>query len=130
MAWLFYPFFAVMVALSLFATASYAQYGGFGGVGAGAPGTSGFGNMAGLYAPAAPTRFKLSDQGSCVMTAGACSAQSFASTYSVAPICFATESVAGGTVGTLKAPSTTSAVTPASSSGTDTSTVNWICFGN
>lgn len=75
-------------------------------------------------------RFKLIDQGSCTMTAGACSAQSLGSTYAAAPVCFANVTTVGGTQGFIRAPSTTTTVTPTSSSAAETSTVNWACLGN
>jgi len=75
-------------------------------------------------------RLLLADQGSCVMAAGTCAAQSLGTTYTTAPICMATVITAGGTQGTLRAPSTTTTVTPASSNAADTSTVGWTCFGN
>jgi len=76
------------------------------------------------------SRFKLVDQGSCTMAAGVCSAQALGSTYTAAPVCFASVTTAAGTRGFVGAPSTTTTVTPTSSSGTETSTVSWGCFGN
>jgi len=78
----------------------------------------------------AGSRFKIADQGSCTMAAGACSAQALGSTYTAAPACFASVTTAAGTRGFVGAPSTTTTVTPTSSSGTETSTVSWSCFGN
>lgn len=72
----------------------------------------------------------IADQGSCTMTTGTCSAQSLSRTYTAAPNCFATWNGTGTLTGILKAPSTTTTVTPASSIGTDTAVVNWACFGN
>jgi hypothetical protein len=81
------------------------------------------------FTMAAGTRLGLADKGSCTMTAGACSAQALGSTYSAAPVCFANVTTVGGTQGFIRAPSTTTTVTPTSSSATETSTVNWACFG-
>jgi hypothetical protein len=75
-------------------------------------------------------KWKLSDQGTCTMSAGTCTAQGFASTYSVAPQCFATWTGTGTLTGQIKVPTTTSTVTPSSSTSTDTAQVNWACFGN
>ncbi|HEX4541866.1 MAG TPA: hypothetical protein VH114_01770, partial [Candidatus Acidoferrum sp.] len=73
----------------------------------------------------ATTRFKLTDQGQCTMTTGACAAQSLGSTYAVAPACFAISTGGGTLSGFLKVPSTTTTATPTSSVGTDTAVVNW-----
>jgi hypothetical protein len=75
-------------------------------------------------------RVQIGDEGSCTMAAGTCTAQSFVATYTVAPKCFVTVAIAAGTQGFYAALSTTTTVTPASSNAADTSTVNWICFGN
>jgi hypothetical protein len=73
---------------------------------------------------------KIGDQGSCTMAAGTCAAQSLTHTYAVAPNCVGNWNGSGVLTGLLKFPSTTTTVTPASSVGTDTAVVNWICFGN
>ncbi len=73
---------------------------------------------AGAVAPSPLNRFKVVDQGTCTMAAGTCAAQSLASTYAVAPNCLATYNGTGTLTGILKAPSTTTTVTPASSVGT------------
>jgi hypothetical protein len=75
-------------------------------------------------------RTKISDQGSCTMAAGTCTAQSLASTYAAAPVCAATWTGTGTLTGILKVASTTTTITPSSSVGTDTAQVSWICFGN
>jgi len=75
-------------------------------------------------------RFKISDQGSCTMTAGACAAQSLVSTYAAAPNCVCTLTGTGALAGKISCPSTTTASTPASSDGADTAVVNWLCLGN
>ncbi len=72
----------------------------------------------------------LVDQTNCTMTSGACSAVTLGHTYGAAPLCFATWNGTGTCTGILKAPSTTTTVTPASSVGSDTCHVNVICFGN
>ncbi len=76
------------------------------------------------------SRVKITDQGSCTMTAGACAAQTLGSTYTTAPTCIGTWTGTGALAGTIKMPSTTTTVTPASSNGADTAVVNWACFGN
>ena len=73
---------------------------------------------------------KLKDQGVCTMSSGTCSAQSLGHTYAAAPPCFATWNGLGTLTGLIKAPSTTTTVTPASSVGTDSAQVWWGCFGN
>lgn len=73
---------------------------------------------------------KIKDQGTCTMSSGACSAQSLGHTYASAPNCFVNWNATGTLTGILKAPSTTTTVTPASSVGTDTAVVNWFCLGN
>lgn len=73
---------------------------------------------------------KIGDQGTCTMSSGTCSAQSLSYTYNAAPNCFATWNGSGTLTGLIKAPSTTTTVTPASSVGTDTAVVNWACYGN
>lgn len=73
---------------------------------------------------------KLKDQGQCTMAAGTCTAQSLGHTYAAAPFCVVTWTGTGTLTGILKAPSTTTTTTPASSVGTDTAQVNWACFGN
>jgi len=76
-------------------------------------------------------RFALQDQGSCIMTAGACAAQNLGSTYASTPICQATVITSGGTPATpLRAPATITTVTPQTGGASDTSTVGWTCFGN
>lgn len=72
---------------------------------------------------------KIGDSGNCTMTAGTCAAQTLTKTYSAAPKCLLTWDGTGALAGTLKAPSTTTTVTPASSNGADTAHVNWACFG-
>jgi hypothetical protein len=67
--------------------------------------------------------------GSCIMTAGTCSAQSFTHVYNFAPVCTCSWSGTGTLTGGIKCPSTAGTVTPASSVGSDTATVNWICVG-
>jgi hypothetical protein len=73
---------------------------------------------------------KIADEGTCTMSGGTCPAQSLSHVYNSAPKCFANWTGTGMLTGLLKVPSTTSAVTPASSVGTDTAQVNWGCFGN
>lgn len=75
-------------------------------------------------------RFQIRDMGTCTMAAGTCPAQNLASTYAAAPLCFLTWNGSGTLTGILKAPSTTSQVTPASTVNTDTAQVNWACYGN
>ena len=65
--------------------------------------------------------------GSCIMSSGACSAQSFAAPFAVIPICTCSWTGTGTLAGTLKCPATATAVTPASTSGTDTATVAYTC---
>lgn len=74
----------------------------------------------------------LVNSGSCAMTAGACSAQTFVNsfTYTSTPICIATYASAAAGAPELKAAATTTTVTPAAISGAGTETVNWACFGN
>jgi hypothetical protein len=74
---------------------------------------------------------RIADQGTCTMAAGTCSAQTLSHTYSAAPVCTGNWNGSGGALtGFLKFPSTTTTVTPASTVGTDTPQINWICFGN
>ena len=68
--------------------------------------------------------------GSCTMSSGACTAQSFGAAFNSAPVCTCSWNGTGTLTGGLKCPSTTSTVTPASSVGTDTAQVNWICAGH
>jgi hypothetical protein len=76
-------------------------------------------------------RFKLSDQGLCTMTSGFCPAQTFNSTYSVAPQCFASwDASASPLTGIIKIATTLTQVTISSSVSTDTPQMNWVCFGN
>lgn len=82
------------------------------------------------WAPNTLASVALVDQTNCTMTSGACSAVTLGHTYAVAPLCFATWNGTGTCTGILKAPSTTTTVTPASSVGTDTCHVNVVCFGN
>lgn len=74
--------------------------------------------------------FKIKDEGSCTMSSGACSAQTLGHTYTAAPLCFLQWNGSGTLTGILKAPSTTTTVTPASSVGSDTAVVNWFCSGS
>jgi hypothetical protein len=83
-----------------------------------------------LIEPTLSTRLKLTDQGSCTMSAGACSAQTLGSTYSAAPVCLLTWTGTGTLAGVLKVAATTTTVTPSSSNSSDTAQVNWACFGN
>jgi hypothetical protein len=76
------------------------------------------------------SRFKLTDQGQCTMTSGACSAQSLGLTYTAAPLISLTWTGTGTCTGPLKYTDTTTTVTPASFTGTDTCQVNWFAFGN
>jgi hypothetical protein len=76
------------------------------------------------------SRLKITDEGSCTMTLGACASQSLSSTYSTAPICIATWNGSGTLTGILKIPSTTTTARPASTVNTDNAVVNWACFGN
>jgi len=76
------------------------------------------------------TRMKIQDQGQCTMAAGTCTAQSFASTYAAAPLCFLTWTGTGALAGTLKVASSTTTITPSSSNAADTAQVNWACLGN
>lgn len=73
---------------------------------------------------------KIKDQGTCTMAAGTCAAQSLGHTYATTAVCFATWNGSGTMTGIMKAASTTTTVTPASSVGTDTAVVNWFCLGN
>jgi hypothetical protein len=74
---------------------------------------------------------RIADQGTCTMAAGTCSTQTLSHTYSAAPVCTGNWNGSGGALtGFLKFPSTTTTVTPASTVGTDTPQINWICFGN
>ena len=73
---------------------------------------------------------KITDEGSCTMSSGACTAQPLSHTYAAAPKCFVNWTGTGTLTGLLKIPSTTSTVTPASSVGSDSAQVNWACFGN
>ena len=75
-------------------------------------------------------RFKLTDQGQCTMSSGACTAQPLGSTYTTAPLCTATWTGNGMLAGTIKITSNATTVTPSSSTATDTAQVNWFCFGN
>jgi hypothetical protein len=75
-------------------------------------------------------RLKLSDQGSCTMTSGACPQQQFATTYSSPPVCFGNWTGTGTLTGIISLPSTTSAITPRSTSTTDNAQIGWACFGN
>ncbi len=72
---------------------------------------------------------RLLDQGSCTMSSGACSAITLNHTYPAAPVCFVQWTGIGALTGILKAPTTSTTITPASSVGTDTAQVNWGCFG-
>jgi hypothetical protein len=65
--------------------------------------------------------------GTCTMSSGTCSPQSFSHTLPSAPACQATWTGTGTLSGILKAPSTKSAITPSSSVHTDTAQVNWSC---
>jgi hypothetical protein len=77
------------------------------------------------------TRFKLSDQGLCTMMTGACPAQTFNSTYTAAPQCFASwDGSSSALHGIIKIVATLSQVTISSSVNTDTPQMNWACFGN
>lgn len=73
---------------------------------------------------------KIKDQGTCTMASGACTAQTLGHIYASAPPCFATWNGSGTLTGLIKAPSTTTTVTPASSVGTDSAQVGWFCLGN
>jgi hypothetical protein len=65
--------------------------------------------------------------GSCTMSAGTCTAQSFGITLDTAPVCTVTWKGAGTLSGNLKVTSTTTSVTPSSSGASDTAQVNWSC---
>jgi hypothetical protein len=65
--------------------------------------------------------------GSCTMSAGTCTAQSFGITFDTAPVCTVTWKGAGTLSGNLKVTSTTTSVTPSSSGASDTAQVNWSC---
>ena len=69
-------------------------------------------------------------KGSCTMASGTCSAQTFAGsqTLQFAPQCFGSWTGTGTLTGILKFPSTTTTVTPASSVGTDSAQVNFVCM--
>jgi hypothetical protein len=76
-------------------------------------------------------RFQIQDMGTCTMAAGTCPAQTLASAYSAGfPKCFLQWTGSGTLTGILKAPTTTSSVTPASTVNTDTAVVNWMCYGH
>lgn len=95
-----------------------------------APGQGGLpGGATGIPGGAQYGKLNVSDKGTCVMAAGTCGAQALVGGYGAAPTCFATWNGTGTCTGILKAPSTASAVTPASSVGTDTCNTNWVCFG-
>ena len=76
--------------------------------------------------------FTLRDLGTCTMSSGACAAQTFPSgrTYTAAPKIWLTWTGTGTCAGPLKYTVTTTTVTPASQTGTDTCQVNWFAFGN
>lgn len=88
------------------------------------------GGATGVPGAAQYGKLKTADQGTCTMTAGSCGALPLASAYNVAPNCFLTFTGTGTLAGALKVTSTTTNVTPASTTGTDTAVVNWVCFGN
>lgn len=87
-------------------------------------------HLSGAVAPGGPLRFQITDFGQCGMSSGTCAQQSFGSTYTGAPLCFATWTGVGTLNGQIKIASTTTKVTPSSTNGSDTAQVNWICFGN
>ena len=72
---------------------------------------------------------RMLDQGSCTMTSGACASVTLNHTYTTAPVCLGNWTGSGTLVGALKMPTTTTSVTPASSVGTDTAVVSYVCFG-
>ena len=80
--------------------------------------------------PCTHLRLKLTDQGQCTMSSGVCSAQNLGSTYSAAPLIVLQWTGTGTCAGPLKYTDTTTTVTPASNTGTDTCQVNWFAFGN
>jgi hypothetical protein len=70
------------------------------------------------------------DTGTCTMSSGTCGNQNLSHTWAAAPKCTATWTGAGTLAGSIKIKSSTTTVTPASSNGTDTAQVNWVCVGN
>lgn len=76
------------------------------------------------------TSLTITDEGSCTMTAGTCSAQALSHTYTGAAKCFVSWNGGGTLTGILKIPATSTNTTPASSINTDTAVVNWFCTGN
>lgn len=66
---------------------------------------------------------------SCLMTSGACTAQTFTAAFNFTPVCTCTWSGSGTLTGAIKCPATTTTVTPASTVGTDTAQISWICVG-
>lgn len=79
----------------------------------------------------AANRFQVVDQGLCTMAAGACSTQTFGSTYLQNPVCLGNWTGTGTLTGILKLNSgALSSVTITSSVGTDTAQIAWACFGN
>jgi hypothetical protein len=65
--------------------------------------------------------------GSCTMSAGTCTAQSFGVKFEDPPVCTVTWRGAGAFGGKLKVISTTTSVTPSTTSASDTAQVNWSC---
>lgn len=88
------------------------------------------GGATGVPGAAQYGKIKTADQGTCTMTAGSCGALPLASTYNVAPNCFGSFTGTGTLAGIIKFAATTTTVTPTSTTGTDTATINWACFGN
>jgi hypothetical protein len=68
--------------------------------------------------------------GTCAMTSGTCSAQSFSAGYSNTPSCTCSWNGSGTLTGLLKCANGVSSITPASTVSTDTAVVAWMCVGN
>lgn len=68
--------------------------------------------------------------GTCTMSAGSCSGNSFTPPFNSAPACTCSWTGTGTLTGAIKCPATASAVTPGSSVNTDTAQVAWACVGN
>jgi hypothetical protein len=69
--------------------------------------------------------------GTCTMTAGACSAITFSTSYTAEPACVGSWDGQTGTLsGILKMMTTTSGITPTSTVGTDTAKIFYVCLGN
>lgn len=89
-----------------------------------------YGTQSSFMPPVSVGRLRLLDQGQCKMSAGACAPQRLSQSYGTAPNCQVTWTGVGTLAGKLRVSATTFAVSPESSTRTDTAVVNWVCFGN